>query len=302
VYGLGVTAFRLLTDCYPFLELDEAQRTQERLQGRLPRAPHELNPAVPPQLSALVLRMMAAQPEERPPAHELARALEALAQGPEQPREEPLFSWQTEPSQLGPAQRLRSRMEYERWLAHARIEEGQARVAAELARVQAEQHSPSLPQTPPSLPPPLSPLKRRARPRLQLAGTALVLGLLSVLALVWRLELAPSEPLAQGHNAQREDGDPVSMGDAALAAASSAEPSTGAPSPEPSFSMKMPDKPLPRQKLPPCDSRWEVALNGGCWFPLTTMKPPCGPGEYEWQGGCYFPARPGERPTTSQPP
>jgi serine/threonine protein kinase len=298
VYGLGVTAFRLLTDSYPFLEVDEAQRTQERLAGRLPRAPHELNPGVPQELSALVLRMLASRLEQRPAAQEVAQALEAQSAGESQ--EEPLFAWETEPERLGPGRRVRSRVEYEQWLVHARIEEGQRRMAAELERAQAaKKHAPT--------PPPLS---RHAISWHQVAGAVLVLAVLaaSVLGRGWQLTQEPSSPPDPGNEAVQRaqtpgntgtpDAGTVGMGDEVLAAASA----NGASTTRPGVSVNMLDKPLPGQKLPPCDPRWEVKLHGGCWFPHPTVSPPCSKGEYEWQGACYFPVRTETRPNTAEPP
>ena len=146
VYSLGVTAYRLLTDTYPFTELDEAQRTHERLRGRPPRAPHEVNPAVPSELSALVLRMLAAQPEERPYSHEVNRALDRLAQASAPAWEGLLFQWEPEPSQLGPRRRNPEQVADERRRALARVDESLARVAAEVERVRVEQRPPTQPQ------------------------------------------------------------------------------------------------------------------------------------------------------------
>jgi len=309
VYGLGVTAFRLLTDSYPFLELDEEQRTQERLAGRPPRAPHELNPGVPLDLGALVLRMLVARPEERPAAQEVAAALEALEGSAEASWEEPLFAWETEESRLGPGQRLQSRVEYERLLVHARIEEGQARVAAELARVQAAKREQARPAPPPR-PPPAAP-KRRAVPWPEVAAAAVGLSLVAAgaLGLKWKSEQEPQVPPAKeaavAQEASREqamerDGGTVGMGDDALGSASST-PSGEMPAEQQGVEAEMPTKPRPDQKRPPCDPRWEVEIRSGCWFVLPTVKAPCGVVAYEWQGACYYPVRATARPTTSEP-
>ena len=300
VYGLGVTAFRLLTDSYPFLEIDEAQRTQVRLEGRPPRAPHELNPRVPPELSALVLRMMAVLPEQRPPAQEVARAVETMLQGPQPLWEEQLFAWETEASRMGPGRRLRSRVDYERWLVNARFAEGQARVAAEAARVQAQRRARNVTQkVPPPQQAPANPGKR-ALPWRHAVGTVLILGVLgaSLLGQVWRLEQRATQVAASDEDAEG-DGGTVGMGDTALAAAPAA--SSSAPSSEPRVGVDKPDKPLPQQKRPPCSPRWEVEFNGVCWF-KHTAKAPCRAGEHERDGRCYLPVQGQERPTTSEQP
>ena len=63
-YSLGVTFYELLTGGRPFqgrdaLEWFHAHMAQE------PRPPHELNPQVPPALSAIVLKLLAKVAEER---------------------------------------------------------------------------------------------------------------------------------------------------------------------------------------------------------------------------------------------
>jgi len=309
VYGLGVTAFRLLTDSYPFLEVDEEQRTQVRLEGRPPQAPHELNPRVPRELSTLVSRMLVARPEQRPSTAEVAQALEALTQGPSHPWEEPLFTWETDPSQLSPGQRLRSRVEYERLLVHARIKEGQERVAAEAARVQAQRQPAKAPEKAPQPPPPqvtVSP-RQRVLSWLHVAGAVLVFGLLGAtwLGQIRKVEPEPTASDERGARVEtrtedtQRDGGTVGMGDTALAAAPAA--SSEVPISEPGVRVDMPSKPRPDQKRPPCNPRWEVELNGGCWF-KQTAKAPCGAGEYEWEERCYLPVRDPERPSTSEQP
>jgi len=313
VYGLGVTAFRLLTDSYPFIELEEEQRTQERLGGRLPRAPHWVNPGVPAELSALVLRMLEARPEARPPADEVARTLEAMAQGAEETKEELLFTWETESSRVGPGRRLHSRVEYERWLAQARIEEGQSRVAAEVARAQAPRGTSSLSAPEPPASAPRTPVRKRrlAVPGRRVAWAALVLGMLSAGVLGWMLHLewAPAAPPAREREvAQREtpvaggtpDAGTVGTGDTALAAASST-PSEAAAEMA-GVRQALPTKPFDGQKRPPCHPRWEVQINGGCWFSNARMKPPCGEREYEWQDACYAPVWIAGRPPTADEP
>jgi hypothetical protein len=306
VYGLGVTTFRLLTDSYPFLELDEAQRTQQRLQGQLPRAPRELNPRVPPELSALVLRMLAPRPQQRPSAQEVAQALEAMAPHQESTGEAPLFTWETEHSHLGPGRRLRSRVEYELMLVQARVEEGRARVAAEAARAEAQRRVP--PPAKAKAPPP--PLKASARERLrvlpwhQVAWLQLVLLVLGAgaLGLLWQLAHPLMEvPQRAPRTADRPDADTVGTGDTALSAAP-AGPSTPPANKGRGLTKDVPPKPLDGQKRPPCTPRWEVEINGGCWIQVGTVKAPCGDGGHEWKGLCYRSVQAEERPSTSEQP
>jgi hypothetical protein len=301
VYGLGVTAFRLLTDSYPFLDLEEAQRTQQRLAGKPPCAPHTLNPRVPPELGALVLRMMAAQPGDRPDAHEVARALEPLAS---QETEELLFAWATEPDQLGPGLRLPSGMKYELWLARARIEEAQARVAAEVARIQAQRQAPApLQPQPPEAPrrevrsaPPV-PRRHAAAQWLWLAAAWAV-----VLAAAFWLEQAPHleqhAPLVQQGQETRDAG-ATGLGDTPLSAPTSVSPP--APTQE-EICAEMPKEPMPGQLRSPC-KRSMVEINGGCWTgPIEGESAPCGNKSYEWKGQCYWPVAAPRQPTTSDPP
>ncbi|HEX8703528.1 MAG TPA: serine/threonine-protein kinase [Myxococcaceae bacterium] len=192
VYALGVTAYRLLTDTYPFSELDEAHRTQERLRGRLPRAPHEVNPAVPPELSALVLRMLAALPEERPYVHEVNRALDRLIQSPAPGWEGLLFEWEEDPSRLGPGRRHREQVADELRRARQQAAESMSRVAAEVERVRAEQQAPtprkSQEQAPARRPSLLE--QPRALPWRQVARVALALAAvgLAALGMAWALK------------------------------------------------------------------------------------------------------------------
>jgi serine/threonine protein kinase len=80
VYALGVTAYRLLTGEYPPPPEPFPDETGTwQMQSTAPTAPQALNRRVDQRLSALVLRMLAVQPEKRIPAEEAAEALEQLA-------------------------------------------------------------------------------------------------------------------------------------------------------------------------------------------------------------------------------
>ncbi|MDY7231781.1 serine/threonine-protein kinase [Hyalangium rubrum] len=317
VYGLGVTAFRLLTDRYPFLDLDEAERTQARLRGLLPLAPHELNPGVPQELSALVLRMMAPRPEERPSAHEVARSLEAMVQAPEETWEDLLFAWETESTLQMPGRRHQSRVAYELLLAEARVGEVARQVAAEVERAHAEQRTPiplEAEQPPPrqtSTPerreaPVQLPIEhkpgatppRRAWARLSwlaVAGCAL----LAVHA--WWPEHRTSfgEFAEEGQQTQddgKEDGGAVGLGDATLSTPASVAAHERA---RRDIALELPKKPLPGQRRPPC-KKPTVEIHGGCWGPIDEA-PPCGDQAYAWKDRCYWPFMGPQPPATSDP-
>jgi serine/threonine-protein kinase len=78
VYAVGVVLFRLLAGRQPF----EAESPREMMMGRLlDDAPsiRAFQPLVPESLAQLVARCLARQPEERPPASELAHQLSRWA-------------------------------------------------------------------------------------------------------------------------------------------------------------------------------------------------------------------------------
>jgi len=77
LYALGVVLYWLLTGRQPFLP-DEAAGV-EAVLNRAPKPPHVLNPRVPEALSAVCMRLLAKEPEERyPGADALCAELEAL--------------------------------------------------------------------------------------------------------------------------------------------------------------------------------------------------------------------------------
>jgi predicted Ser/Thr protein kinase len=81
LYALGVTAYRLVTGMYPPPGTDpEALKAQFQMPLPQRRPPHELNRRVVPELSALIERMLAKEPEARGTAREVAEAAESAAE------------------------------------------------------------------------------------------------------------------------------------------------------------------------------------------------------------------------------
>jgi serine/threonine protein kinase len=77
VYSLGVMAYELFLEQLPF----EAETSAEIMAMHLratPPPPRELWPDIPPSLEALILTMLAKNPEARPTMLEVARALEGV--------------------------------------------------------------------------------------------------------------------------------------------------------------------------------------------------------------------------------
>jgi len=61
--------------------------------------------------------------------------------------------------------------------------------------------------------------------------------------------------------------------------------------------VRVPPQPLSTQARPPCPSRLDKVINGGCWSgPLPGEDPPCTEGHYEHKGGCYTPIAETRRP------
>ncbi|MBN1209467.1 MAG: protein kinase [Myxococcaceae bacterium] len=98
LYALGVTAYRLVTGEYPELaEPSQDEAGSWHVEGIASPAPRVLNPRVAPQLSALILRMLSARPEERGPTAALAQALEQAAELSAPELAQPLFAAEVQP-------------------------------------------------------------------------------------------------------------------------------------------------------------------------------------------------------------
>ncbi|HLK99535.1 MAG TPA: serine/threonine-protein kinase [Myxococcaceae bacterium] len=142
-------------------------------------------------------------------------------------------------------------------------------------------------------------------PLVAAAGGGLALGLLGMLLArgVDRPEVAYVEPLPEPRASEQPDAG-TSVGEGALASAS---PSKTPPASKGRISQKMPDKPLPNQKRPPCSGRVTLVINGGCWLPAPggAEMAPCDDDLYEYKGRCYSAIllRKDERvPTSDDPP
>lgn len=92
VFALGVTAYRLVTGEYPpSPEPGQEEAHAWGPEGSGPKPPHTINPKVEPRLSALILRMLSADPKARGTAAELAKALELAAKQAGAKADQPLF-------------------------------------------------------------------------------------------------------------------------------------------------------------------------------------------------------------------
>ncbi len=90
VYSLGCTLYALLTGRQPF-DADDSLGLMKKQAFEPPVPPEQSNPRVPPELSAVVLRMMAKRPDDRPRSMgEVVRTLEGWlgvrSNGPQAPR------------------------------------------------------------------------------------------------------------------------------------------------------------------------------------------------------------------------
>jgi serine/threonine protein kinase len=112
LYALGVAAYRLVTGVYPPPGTDP-EALKEHFQVPLPqrRPPHEFNKRVVPELSALIERMLAKEPEARGTAREIAEAAESAAERARPEANVPFLDleWEAAPPAVeGPPAKLRS--------------------------------------------------------------------------------------------------------------------------------------------------------------------------------------------------
>lgn len=274
LYALGVTLYRLLTRVYPPPgTAPEGVKTQVQGGAALRLRVHELNPRVVPELSALVERLLAAEPDARGTASELAQAAETSAEHLGSEADAPLWDSESPP---------------------ARTHAGPAKpVDVKLA---------------PSIGPESEAVPLQVRQQVRPVPWRNLLALLTMsLAVVGPCWMAP-EWSAEPPEMTREealdagmapDGGTRGLGDDALTTRMEIQ---SIPSEARSISLDMPKKPLPGQRRPPCKRDWEEILHGGCWVRVANKKPPCGDDTYQWQEACYDPAWDRSRPPTTQNP
>jgi len=271
VFALGVCAYRLVTGWYlPPLEVKQGEGPWH-LEWRAPKPPVEMNPRVDPPLSEFILRMLSRRPEERPPAVELAEALELAAKNAGPGADTPLFHREEPVEAVESSAPVRSQGS-----AH----EGRTAPARRVS------------------------VRERRRAWAASAAWALLGAAVSAVVVGWALW--PGRHARQDEAAQPTQGkalreeEPVGLGDSGQKAP--AENVQGAASSGPA-SRLVPQTPLKDQRRAPhCLSPVEVTINGGCWLEAPTVKPPCRDPFYEWQGSCYMPSFIRQRQPTSEPP
>jgi serine/threonine protein kinase len=274
IYALGVTAYRLVTRAYPPPET-VPEELQHRWEASPPRRPpRELNRRVVPELTVLIERMLAEQPEARGAARDAAHAAQSAAARPGPELDVPL------------------------WDAPQR---------EELESVSFRMIPPSSAEPPKAeaVPRPVSartePPDSFSTPQLRLMLAIVVLAVASI----WWLGRAPRGQMpgmVQGAELEAEevqDSGSTGLGDGGITARAEPpqEPSLGK-----AVAKQVPAEPLPNQLRAPC-RRGQVEIRGGCWIPWMTLTPPCGNDAYEWNGACYWPFIKGEQrvPTSEEP-
>jgi hypothetical protein len=263
VYALGVTAYFLVTRCYPPPGTDP-ERCEEEGREAAPRMlpPSELA-TVAPELEALILRMLSEQPEARGTGGELALALEQAAK-----QAGPRADERVVPSRsMLPTERA-ARPGPTRW---------------HLARQALRRHRRPL-----------------AAAGAVAAGVLALMFMLPVLPVLDRetrgeQSVAVEEAMEEDAAADERAVGLADGGVDGVLAAAEPQPSYRVPGDE--LATPVPEKPEPGQRKPPCKPSYR-AINGGCWIHVTTMKPPC-EDSYEHDGKCYLPVIPRGR---SQPP
>jgi eukaryotic-like serine/threonine-protein kinase len=306
VFALGMTAYRLVTDAYPppvDPRLDRAGLWQGKGQG--PEPPRARNPRLEEQLSAIIARMLSVRPQARGTAGELAEELECLTEQAGTDADQRLFLWETEP--LERWRREESAKAYvlghrpcrrpqERTRA---IESQDAVVRAAVDRREAQDRSCAYATT--------ERLQQPWRPlwKVVLGGSAVAGGFILALAVAQALREKPQ------HSGTRFESIKSSAGDggvAGLADSVLAAPMTGAPLPQSlqGLRLDMPKRPFPGQLRPDsagkCTGKGQISINGGCWFQIANVEPPCEKAGYDWKGSCYYPIYDVTREPTSGTP
>lgn len=60
----------------------------------------------------------------------------------------------------------------------------------------------------------------------------------------------------------------------------------------------VPSDPLPGQRHPPCQGP-QIEINGGCWYVVGNVSPPCAETTFEWRKRCYVPVGAPPRPANT---
>jgi hypothetical protein len=237
---------------------------------------YEFNKRVVPELSALIERMLAKEPEARGTAREIAEAAESAAEHARPEANVPFLD-----------------LEWPRAEAHA-------------VPVRAVSASSSEPPVAEAEPAPVRVFTECQGPyrEARLRAAALVGGMVVVLvALVCE---GPTQQAEMHGVAQVEAPQVESAPDAGTRlgedAVTTRVETPKAPVTLGIVSQKVPKQPFPDQRRPPCRYSGEISIYGGCWKHVAGSKPPCAEGEYEWQGACYDPALDRPRPRTSTKP
>ncbi len=262
VYGLGVTAYRLVTGRYPLIaESMGADDGQEEVFSRFPElVPADALVQLSPELARWTRQMLRVQPEARGSSAELAVGLKLSAntEGPEADR--PVGS-----------------------------------PVAPKPVVSAEPTLPREEAAPPRASRPVLPWHMGLG--IMAAGIVMVVlggGLLH--ALLEPSSVMPPSELARAVQLPAREGKNSALGEA-----SPSEPlSSSGPTPvHEGVSAPVPAQPLPGQRVPPCKKPL-VEINGGCWFRVGDDEPPCSDVSYEWRRQCYAPAFGSSRPLNTK--
>jgi serine/threonine protein kinase len=263
LYALGVTAYRLVTGVYPPPGTDP-EALKEQLKVPLPqrRRAHEFNKRVTPELSALIERMLAKEPEARGTAREVAEAAEAAAEHARPEAQEPFLD-----------------LEWPEAKAHG--------VPARVVQVPIVERDESG--------------ARSWEWRRVLLAATLSLAVVGPCCIVPQSsDEPPMELQAEAPGAESApDAGTRGLGEGSLTVRVDSQE---VPFASRAISREMPKQPVPGQRRPPCPNRREAIIHGACWKRLADITPPCGDSYYEWEGSCYDPVMERTRvPTTQQP-
>jgi hypothetical protein len=272
LYALGVAAYRLVTGGYPPPGTDP-EALKEQLQVPLPqrRPVHEFNKRVVPELSALIERMLAKEPEARGTAREVAEAAESAAEHASPEANVPFLD-----------------LEWPEAKAHAMPGYEPVRQPDQFARSARPSGHP-----------------------INMPFVAATVVLMAVMGTWWMgtgpvgapPEVAQAEALAID---TAPDAGTRGLGDSTPVARMASQQIPIVPRGE-AITAQVPEQALPGQMRPPCRGQGQVEINGGCWLRFAEVRPPCVSGSvetYEWKGACYWPVltRPRAQPRTAKPP